>query len=232
VQVPNTPAEAFMRLAEFYCAEGAEKKALDIYYDCLYQADPVSDYYTDCLFNVGFYELKANQPEQAELALRTLLSYEPRDYAAQELLVQALVRQKKVNQLNEEAGKLYHYHRQDSLPAHMAERFQFDAFSWDTLDVIVYEYFDEPEGGYTKHAFWVVNDSSEVVRKIHSVIHPGIAGGNAYFLADVTNETAQLYTARTMRKSRLDYYLLRQWVMDVLQGRVSPDLERPSSQLK
>lgn len=227
--LPNAPARVFMQLAEVYRGVGAEQRALSIYYDCLYQADPTSDYYDDCLYNVGFYELKANQPEQAELALRTLLSYNPRDYAAQELLIQALVRQENVNALNEASGQLYAYHKQDSLPAYMAQRFQFDAFQWDTLSVLVYEYFDEPDTGYTKLAFWVVNDSSEVLRKIHVVMQPAIAGPQTYFIVDVTDPVAQVYTSRSMRKNRLNYYALRQWVMDILQGRITADAERPSS---
>lgn len=227
VQLPNVPAKAYGTLAEFYRVQGAEKKALDVYYDCLYEANPNSDNYTTCLYNVGFFELKANRPQDAELALRTLLSFAPRDYAAIELLVQALVRQEKVKEMNEWAGKLYYYHRQDSLPPIMANRFQLDGFKWDTLDVLVYEYFDEPDTGYTKFAFWVVDDSNTVVRKIHTVLQPNVGGRNAYFLVDVTDPTAKLYTSRTMRKSRLNYYLLRQWVMDILQDRVQPDAERP-----
>lgn len=227
VQLPNVPAKAYGTLAEFYRVQGAEKKALDVYYDCLYKANPNSDNYTTCLYNVGYFELKANRPQDAELALRTLLSFDTRDYAAIELLVQALVRQEKVKEMNEWAGKLYYYHRQDSLPPIMANRFQLDAFKWDTLDVLVYEYFDEPDTGYTKFAFWVVDDSNTVVRKIHAVLQPNIGGRNEYFLVDVTDPTAQLYTSRVMRKSRLNYYLLRQWVMDILQGRYAPESERP-----
>ncbi len=215
-ELPLPPAKVYMMVADIFLAEGAEKAALDEYYDCLYQADVQSDGYTSCLYNVGYLEMKANRPEDAEVALSYLLSIDTDDYAALELLIQALVRQERTGSLNGYVQQLYEAYRSGVLPADMSEAFTLDVFQWKDNQVVVQERFATPDSMHVKYDFIVMDDSMQVNRHFVVAFHPSLASGNAYFMAEITGDTANLYLDTTFRKTRVDYFQLRRELLTIL----------------
>lgn len=222
------PTKAFLLLGSLYHRQQAEEEALEVYYDCLYEAVPTDEGYATCLYNVGYYELKANRPEEAALALTTLLeNYNPSDYEAMALLAQAMVRQKEVRALNYWTGKLYDAHAKGDLPPSMEERFLLDVFQWDSLDVLVYEYFSTPDTGYVKFSFVATDRENTIYKKVVAAVHPTVDKGESYFLIAFDDAQAIWYPSKLMPVNRLNYYQLREWVWQVLNGDIAGGQTRP-----
>lgn len=230
-ELPLPPARVYLMIADIFLGEGAEKAALDEYYDCLYQAEVQSDGYKSCLYNIGYLEMKANRPEDAEVALSYLLSMDSDDFAALELLIQALVRLERSGPLNSYVQQMYTAYQSGLLPADMSDAFTLDVFQWKDHQVVVQERFVTADSMHVKYDFFMMDDSMQVNRHFVVAFHPSLASGNAYFIAEISGDMTNLYLDTTFRKTRVDYFQLRNEILAILKEERSITTVRPATLL-
>lgn len=219
----QTPARIYMKIAEIFVERGADEKALEVYYDCLYNAESNSDYYNDCLYNVGHFEYRFGNYRDAAMVLETLYDRNPEDYAVIEKLIQVYLKRENFNKVNDYRSQLYKAHKEGWLPEDLQKRFLLNEFESGDNEVIVYEYYDDPDaGGDIKYAFVVLGEADSVQTEF-ALEYSSFARnkGAQYVVTEKRDEKKYLYP-EALFGERINFQKLKKTIDDILNGKLEP----------
>lgn len=215
--------DLYLKMADIYMDYSLPDKALEVYYQCLYKADPDDEKYFDCLYNIGYLEYQNGNYDDAELALTTLLSSRPDDYQAIEKLIQVYFATKKGMLVQKLRTKLYGAHWKNELPPYMKDAFCFDQFDWNEYRVMAYEHFAEPkEQLYYKHIFHVFDKDENEIYTIQTERNAAVvASGKAYYIGKTDQHNHYIYFDSQLA-SNFTYSTLKSMVTSIMDDKLEP----------
>lgn len=228
---PDLPAAVFIRMADIQLAKGNDQKALDHYYDCLQRADLRSEYYNDCLYNIGYFEYKAGNYADADLALSTLVSDYPDDYLGAELLIKTLFAREEYYRASNQITRLYEAHKNGKLPESMKDRYQLDEFKWEGNSVLVYENFaDLDDKPISKQIFYVLDSLGEVQFTVQTEYDPTMQTmGKVLYLTKTKDGQKYTYFNETVDPKHVVYPQLKRTVIKIMEDKIEPTSIKPAN---
>ena len=159
----DTPDRAYMMIAQIYTNMGSDDEALKSYYLAKTKISKETSSYSNCLYNIGLYELSGNQYTKAEKTYSELIELSPNDEEIIKKLIQVFYAQRQYTKAEPLKRRLYSIHSRQPKDATAKKMFCFDKFEYKETNIIAYEYFDNPAGKlYYKHIFYILDDSGNV----------------------------------------------------------------------
>lgn len=215
--------DVFLKLADLHLENDDHESALKVYYDCLYSADPESQHYRDCLYNIAYFEYENGNYEEAEMALNDLLTRDPDDFKAMEKLLQVYFSMKKFENIRNLRLDLYQAYKKNELPGPMSSMFCFDQFNVKEYRVKAYEFFAEPSVGHPyKHVFFVTNEEDTISFTIQTEHNKSVAAqGKTYVLTMIKDDQKSVFNDYMYDKV-LDYGDLVAHIEKVIKGKTEP----------
>lgn len=228
---PNLPAAVYIRMADIQLAKGEEQRALDHYYDCLQRADLKSEYYNDCLYNIGYFEYENGNYADADLALSTLASDYPEDFLGLELLIKTLIAREEFFRAGNYIRRMYQAESDGDLPTEMEDKFQLDQFTWEGYDVLVYERFQQSgTEPFSKHIFYVLDERGEVKFKVFTEYNPAASTvGQVGYFAQSRDGQLFLYFNETVDLDHINYPRLKRTANKIMENKIEPTSIKPDS---
>ena len=223
LEVNEKDAVIYMLLADAHNRIGAGTEAQDLYYRCLYKADPKSVGFTDCLYNVAFFEMEKGNYYDAEIVLKSLLDLDPSDYHAIEKLMQVYMYDNYEPGVQELRQVMYEAYQKKVLPDDMREQFCFDELTLDGKTVKVCEKFAQPaDETFQKHIFYVLKEDGTLDYTVQTEQNSAVkALGKGYYLTKTKDKDHSIYM-NTTYDNVIDYQQLKRDVQRVMQNKIEP----------
>lgn len=219
----NAPDRAYLMIPQIYNSLNQKEKALEAFYIAKGKISKENDSYINVLYNIGLFELLAENYEKAETAFMELVELAPNDYHSYAKLIQIHYARKQYDKAEPLEKKLYEAHGKGLLKDNLKDMFCFDQFKWNDKLIQVFERFAEPEGElYYKHLFYVVNKDGEIEYRIqteNSVISVEL-GGPKYILGMDKGDTHSTFNVGF--NEGFNYEDLKSTVIEILEGKLKP----------
>lgn len=220
LSMDSCPERAYVLLGRAYQESGQIDLALGAYYHALEKLPPKGDSYRECLHRLGLLQyLLGNFPE-AESAFRQILSFAPDDYQAISRSIQVFYAAGQYQKGNALKMNLYSAFNRGQLPRDMVEKgFCFDQFVWEGKRIYVYERFEEPDGYFPKHLFFVTDEKDHVLEIIQTEhTREASLSGKKYILGHIKGDAHILYEDVAF-DDNFDYLVLKKAVIRILKGK-------------
>jgi len=172
-EMENPIDRSFVMIPQIYAAKNDTENALQAFYIAKGKISKTSHSYITALYNIGLYELLNKNYNEAELALKELITLSPTDYHSYSKIIQVYYGTKEYEKAETYKKKLYDAYAKGILKDNLKDMFCFDQFEWKDKLIQVYERFAIKKGNlYYKHLFYVVNKQDEIEFRIQTENSP------------------------------------------------------------
>ncbi len=171
---PNCMERPYMMIPQIYLDKSDTLKAIEGYYIAKANVNPGSEEYIRALFNIGLIEYLRGNYDNAEKAYIEITGKNNTDYQVYSKLIQVYYAKGEPEKAKPWRELLYEANRKKLLPMEIADRFCFDQFRWNGLDVLVYERYQEGDSDniYYKYIFFVLNKEHESLGTVQTEYSP------------------------------------------------------------
>ena len=216
------PERAYVQIGNVLSDMGRDNEAVDAFQTAKTKVEKNSDFYLECLFNIGSLGVRVRRYAEAEVAIKEFLQISPNDYRAYAFLIQVYYGQKEYAKGDALKPVLYSAWRAKKLPKSMADDFCIDQFMWNGQRVLVYERFVSSGMLYYKHVFYLLDAKGKTELTVQTESSAAVRHGDTHYVLGKDKGRKHYTYIQYTFPEKPDYDELKAAVIEVLEGKTKP----------